>query len=148
MNKKSQKERSAFFKTIIIGADFSKHSKKVLKNAQDMAKKWPVKLVLAHVAGIETLSLYPYGYPSPSAMPGSEEMAKELIKFYKLEKAKNIQVVVQVGDPVSGLIKIAKKFNKPLIFVGQTSKGVFSRLALGSVSKSLALKSPVPVWIQ
>lgn len=148
MKKVSKKNNSAFFDTIVVGADFSPHSKEVLKNAMDMAKKWPVNIVLAHVAGIETLSLYPYGYPSPVTVTGPEEITKELVKFYKVGKQKKVQVVVQMGDPVSTLIKIAKKYKKPLILVGQTSKGPFSRLALGSVSESLALKSPVPVWIQ
>jgi nucleotide-binding universal stress UspA family protein len=150
-NKQSVKmpPEAPFFKTIVVGADFSSHSKKVFKNALALAKSWHAQVVLAHVAG---LGDYNFGvYPYLNGLTGDSQkktIEKEMKKYYAVKGLRKVKIVVEFGVPANDLILIAKKFKKPLLFIGHTEKGALSRIALGSVSRTLAVKSPIPVWIQ
>lgn len=137
-------DRKPFFKSIIVGADFSRRSKKVFANALELAKQTGAKVVLVHI--VEYFYYDKYTDVSPDWREKKNKLLKRIYQSYGPRM--DVKVIVDFGDPATDIIKIAKKFQKPIILVGHSDKGAFSRVMLGSVSHKLASKSPVPVWIQ
>lgn len=139
------KLQKPFFKTIIVGGDFSGHSIDVFKNALRFAKKWKTKVVLVHVYDLGPYDEHPV-FGKVEIELDEKRLCKELGSFYGA--AKEVVKIVKFGDPPEELIKIATSFKDPILFVGHSEKSGLERFILGSVSKDLAYKSPVPVWIQ
>lgn len=132
----------------MIGADFSTKSKQVLETARILAREWSAKLVLVHVTNLpmfgEGQGLSAVRYEKQEY----ERLRKKIQRFYKISPHNGIEMVVSFGIPSNDIIAIAKKYRRPIIMVGHSEKGILGRVAVGSVSRSLASRSPVPVWIQ
>ncbi len=137
-------ERKPFFKSIVVGADFSRRSKKVFTNALELAKQSGAKVILVHI--VEYFYYEKYTALSPSWKEKKNKLLKRIYRFYRPRM--DVKIIVDFGDPAEDLVKTARKFQKPIILVGHSNKGAFDRVMLGSVSHKLASKSPVPVWIQ
>jgi len=143
-----KKERPPFFDTIVVGADFSKHSREVFDEALAFAQPWKIKVALVHVAHLGVYGVSNY-YGVTETQIEREVLEADLRKYYKISpRQKNVDIHVEYGYPPDELVKVAKTYKRPLIMVGKSKKGIFSRMALGSVARQLAAKSPVPVWIQ
>ena len=87
--------KEPFFNTIVVGADFSKHSIKVFKDARSFGKQWHLKVGPVHIANISSYG--PYAY-----LGGQEErsekgrLERELKKFYKVPKFSAVKSPIPV----------------------------------------------------
>ncbi len=147
-----RENEDAFYDTIIVGADFSEGSKRVFRQALKMAKKWEAKVILAHIAPLQVYDAYVMGELPVVDLPTTEEetenLRRQLTKVYSVQEGDNVRVEVLQGDPAEDLIELAQNYPNPMIAISHSEKGAWMRWAAGSVSKDLALKSTVPVWIQ
>lgn len=126
-------------RTLVVGVDLSKYSKLVVSEAQELAKKWQVKIkyIFVHSELGELQKDY------------ADEMTafykRRVQKFYKNLNLKDLTVLY--GKPATEIIKFAKNFNSPLIVLGHRGFNPVYQMFLGSVAESVALSSPCPVWI-
>lgn len=127
------------FKHIIVGVDFSKYSKTVVKEAQKLSETMNIPIT------------YLYAYDHYQTLGGTIDefvlrMKFQIRKAYKLKE--NPTILVKMGDPAVQLIEAAKKVSQaPLIVVGHKGYSKMARLLLGSTAEKVATLSPFPVWI-
>ena len=125
--------------TIVVGVDLSKYSKLVVKEAQELAKKWRVKLKYIFVHS--ELGELEKGY----TVELTALYRKRVQNFYKDLDSKELTVVY--GKPAAEIINFAKKLDRPMVVVGHRGFNPLFQMFLGSVAESIALSAPFPVWI-
>jgi nucleotide-binding universal stress UspA family protein len=140
-----ENRQEKIFKTLIVGIDFSEYSKIVVRQAQKIARQIKANLVLIHAAAAEWPTAETGIYIPPASL---KELAQEVEKFYRVKSSPQLSIVVRYGFPDDVLLKAAKKYPKPLIFVGSQGKNAVSRYILGSHAEQVALKATCPVWVQ
>ncbi|MDZ4678598.1 MAG: universal stress protein [Oligoflexia bacterium] len=134
------------FKSIIVGLDFSPYSKKVLRQAQTLAQLYNAQLTAVYVSYDPSQMLdVPLAFPTEAI--ATSKLKQKLNQHYKLNE-QTTKSIVTYGVPERELIRIAKKLRDPLLIVGYKGNSPISRFLLGSTAERLALRSPVPVWIQ
>lgn len=137
---------SRIFQTVIVGVDFSRYSRLVVRQAERLAREFKAKLVLVHAA-FEPLQIAgPDGYPIPLVFPVKiQELAHSVRSFYHLHKGSH--VIVQKGYPAEVLARVADKLNRPLVVIGSSARYSLSRFFIGSHAEEIALTSKYPVWV-
>lgn len=127
------------FKHIIVGVDYSKYSKVVVKEAQK----------LSEILNVPLTYLYAYDYYQTLGDTIEDfvlRMKFQIRKTYKLKE--NPSILVKMGDPAIQLIEAAKAISQnPLIIVGHKGYSKMARFFLGSTAEKVATLSPFPVWI-
>lgn len=103
---------------IVVGLDGSVHGEDALTWARAAAASVEAEVIAVHARG-----LLEHGVPMPEG------------------------VVVEDGDPVSVLLRVAADRSADLIVVGRRGAGGDPDLLLGSTSHQLAERSPCPVVI-
>jgi nucleotide-binding universal stress UspA family protein len=103
---------------IVVGLDGSVHGEDALAWARAATASVEAEIVTVHARG-----LLEHGAPMPEG------------------------VVIEDGDPVSVLLRVAADCSADLIVVGRRGAGGDPDLLLGSTSHQLAERSPCPVVI-
>ena len=126
-------------KQIIVGIDFSKYSKTVIKEAQKLSETMNVPWALVYV--------YDYFQTLGGTIEEFElRTRKQIVKIYNLEK--DLPLILRMGDPATQLVEFAKKqAGTPLIMVGYKGHSKIAHFFLGSTAEKVATLSPFPVWI-
>ena len=127
------------FKHIVVGIDFSKYSKTVVKEAQKLAETMRIPLTYVYI--------YEYFQTLGGTIGEFENKTKEhLFKAYKLRQDSSVHL--KMGDPAAEIIDFAKKVEPmPLIIVGHKGHGKVANFLLGSTAEKIATLSPFPVWV-
>lgn len=124
---------------IIVGVDYSKYSKVVVKEAQKLSETLNVPVTYVYIFDY-------YQTLGDTLEDFILRMKFQIRKAYKLKENPNI--LVKMGDPATQLIEAAKTVGEnPLIIVGHKGYSKISRLFLGSTAEKVATLSPFPVWI-
>ena len=138
------------WKTIIVGVDGSRGSRKALTWAAAEAADHGAELVVVHVW--ERSLLPPVGsgsVPSSGVADTSRSAADELVEIIKEELGDEppvlAQPVVKHGRPAEVLIEESAGAN--LLVVGTRGHGGFAGLVLGSVSQHVAAYAQCPVTV-
>ena len=138
------------WKTILVGVDGSRGSRKALV--------WAAAEAAEHGADLIVLNVWEQALPPPvgsgSAPPGevpdfSQRAAEELLKVIKEELGENLPVLTQPrvkqGNPAEVLIE--QSASADLLVVGTRGHGGFAGLVLGSVSQHVAAYAHCPVTV-
>jgi nucleotide-binding universal stress UspA family protein len=138
------------WKTILVGVDGSRGSRKALTWAAAEAAEHGADLIVLHVR--ESRILPPAGNPSvpTGEVPdGAGEAGDELVQIIKEELGDDPPVVAQPrvkqGRPAEVLIEESAGAN--LLVVGTRGHGGFAGLVLGSVSQHVAAYAQCPVTV-
>jgi nucleotide-binding universal stress UspA family protein len=137
---------------LLVAIDFSEITKLILEKVEEIALKTGAKVWLIHVA-----------QPDPDFIgydvgPDSERnfMAKRFreqhLKIQELsavvkEKGIDITPLLLQGPTIETIIEKAKKLEVDMIVTGSHGHGTMFHILVGSVSKGLLKKSPVPLLI-
>lgn len=126
-------------KHIVVGVDFSKYSKIVVKEAQKLAETMSIPITY----------FYAFDYFQTLGDTVDEFILRtkfEIRKKYKLNENSNISV--KMGDPADNMIEFAKTVEQmPLLVVGHKGDSKLARFFLGSTAEKIATLSPFPVWV-
>lgn len=139
--------------SILVGIDFSPHSKRAVVEAVRLAERLQSAL---HV-------VYVYE-PLPAATLESTSLHDDMLSLIARERAARCGQGVQLcermvagrvpytfhvvdGMPVDGLLAAIGKLKPELVIVGSHGHGAIKRLLLGSVSTALSHRCPVPILI-
>jgi nucleotide-binding universal stress UspA family protein len=149
-------EEPMTIRKILATFDFSEAAGRAVAWAHQLARTSGAKLEVVHVHP----ELYDgrgnpqFGLPWPSA--GQEErylhfLAQELksalASLIGAEAAEAVQVHIQHGDPVKGVLATVEQCGADMLCLGATGKGAVQRVVLGSVSESLLRRSTIPVLV-
>lgn len=140
------------FSNVIVGVDFSESSKALMQQARRMAQQFGARLSLLHAATEPLPIAGPEGLPVPLPQPvDTKGLAESLRDFYGVRDLQDVDVVVQIGYPSDVIRAYAESVRKPLIVIGASDRGVFSRLIRGShaeeITTSFIRDSEIPILV-
>ncbi len=145
---------------ILVAIDFSEITVKVLEQCKILAKAMTSEIYLIHVAESESenivydydLALMPSIDPSEIRNQLAQRFHKEhqTLQQYADELRKediDCKALMIQGPNVKMLLNEVDKLGVDFMIVGSHGKGVISQILLGSTSKDLIKKSPVPIYL-
>jgi len=138
------------WKTILVGVDGSRGSRKALAWAADEAGQHGADLVVLKVwEHAAPPNVGTGGVPRGDVPDTSQDAAEELVQLIKEELGENPPVVtlprVKQGRPAEVLIEESSAAD--LLVVGTRGHGGFAGLVLGSVSQHVAAYAQCPVTV-
>ncbi|MEL4454874.1 universal stress protein [Lutimonas vermicola] len=135
-------------KKILFATDFSSNANKAFSFALNMAEKHKADLIMVHVFNLKAVWTYPYtGDPiemKAQAAKSWERSLKEFFEHYD-SKVKASYFAVENHTVVQGILSVIEKQKPQLVVTGTRGKSTVKELLLGSTTKALVKKSPVPV---
>lgn len=135
-------------KTIVFATDFSSNADKALSFALNLAETHQTDLTMVHVFDIQTAWTYPYTNDifelKSQALKSWERQLKE--SFEKLDSPVKARfIAIENQSVVDGILKVIKQYQPMLVVTGTKGASPVKELLLGSTTKALVKKSPVPV---
>ena len=135
-------------KRILYATDFSKNAEKAFPFALKIAEKHEAELILLHVYDVPPVSV-----PTPTLNPAEIKKRagiswkNHLKKFFDEFNSKLSPVFIAFEDAsvVKGMLSVAKKHKPDLLVTGTRGKSKLKEIFIGSTTKALVKKSPVPV---
>ena len=135
-------------KRILYATDFSKNAEKAFHFALRIAEKHNAELIMLHIYDVP-----PVWDPNPTLIPA--EIIKKagiswenkLRKLFESLNSKLRPVYIAIEDPsvVKGILSVVKKQKPDLLVTGTRGKSKLKEIFIGSTTKALVKKSPVPV---
>lgn len=134
------------FSRVVVGTDFSPAADHALGVART---RFPgASLRLVHVTDARAVATPDLGggvtptIPNPALLQTLEDADGDRLARLAREGE---ETELMVGDPVTGLLDAARRWEADLIVVGTHSRGALEHFLLGSTAEKLVGRSPVPV---
>jgi nucleotide-binding universal stress UspA family protein len=147
------------FHHIVAAVDGSLHSRKAVDCAAELARANGAKLTIVHVV-LPVFKPYSRRELRDPARLGNSDWAEyqRLEKFGKSiiaaatkraskRQVQQIEALVEFGDPVENILRVAQDRKAGLIVLGRRGLGSLASVILGSVSYKITQASTVPVLI-
>jgi nucleotide-binding universal stress UspA family protein len=138
------------FRNILVAIDASQTSMTALEEAIDVARSDGARLTLVGVATPPRL-VFAAGQLSVP-YPTQDELVRSVREM--LERAEAlvppdvpVSTVVRAGSPAAEIVKRARDGEHDLVVVGSHGRGLVGSALLGSVSRAVAARTPVPVLV-
>lgn len=137
-------------KKIMVPVDFSDVAPVVAKWAKDFARKLDAKILVAYV--LEDLSTYEGIYVDVKTLAelemtlfeGAKKSMEEFIKEH-FSDYPDVEFILEKGDVVETLIRIAQEKGVDLIVMGTHGRKGLDKILFGSVAEGVVKNSPIPV---
>jgi nucleotide-binding universal stress UspA family protein len=137
--------------SVVCGVDGSAWSQGAAAVAHELARRLDLRLVLAHAYRPEGTSRAHREILEdlPMLLEGEREVANSVLSkaSAELEGAHRAGLRSVPGDPVEGLLRLAREETAALLVVGSRGLGAADAVLLGSTSAALAASAPVPVVV-
>lgn len=137
---------------VLLGVDFSEHTRSALAAALVLAKTFSAPLGVAHVRDappdtlVDAHARRPLSPPSGLASRAEAHDALGAL-LEGVGVGPHVEVHVVPGRPVDELVGLARRTSAGLLIVGTHGRSGRDRLRLGSVAEGLARRSPCPVLV-
>ena len=135
-------------KKILFATDFSKNAEKAFHFALKIAEKHHAELIMLHVFDIPPVYGHPYLIgPDEMTKQASKSWESALREFFKKFNSdlEPTFIVVQNNSISKGILSVIKEHKPNLIIAGVKGKSVLKEIFIGSATKVLLKKSPVPL---
>ena len=132
---------------ILVGVDDSKSTEVALLHAHKLAARMQARLHLCHfVKSSGVVSPGDLGLNVPDDFPEAKQ-ARIWLQRMLTELGRDIdcQIHLRIGEPVAGMLALIEELRPDLVIVCSHGDGLLKRTLLGSVSRQLVERSPVPV---
>jgi nucleotide-binding universal stress UspA family protein len=139
----------AVYRNILVAIDGSQAAAAALDEAIDLARSDGARLSLITVAAPPRLRLAAPRYvPYPTELD-LERGAWDIVGRAERRVPPDVPVtsLVRSGDPSVAIAARAEQGGHDLVVIGSRGHGWLASLFLGSVSREVAARSPVPVWV-
>ncbi|MCF6184137.1 MAG: universal stress protein [Bacteroidales bacterium] len=127
-------------KNILCPVDFSRHSKRALKNAITIARRFNAKLIIFNVAkdvSVVPLKLnFNLDKENERVMSTHVKMLDSFLKDFTLTDL-NRRKEIRRGDPATEILKAISKYKIDLLIMGSTGKSGLSKMIMGSVTEKV-----------
>jgi nucleotide-binding universal stress UspA family protein len=136
------------FRNILVAVDGSEAAKKALREAVELARRTRGRLTLISVAVPPRRFGGPHFIPYPT-QDELERDAEEIVARAEAIVPDDVPVatVVRRGPAAKAILERAEQGSHDLIVMGSRGLGFAGSVLLGSVSRAVVAKSPVPVLI-
>lgn len=137
---------------LLVAIDFSEITKLILEKAEEIAIKTGAKVWLIHVAQPDPDFVgYDVGPESERNFMATKFRDKHVkiqeLSFKMRNKGINVTPLLVQGPTIETIIEEAKKLKADMIVAGSHGHGTMFHILVGSISKGLLNKSPVPLLI-
>jgi nucleotide-binding universal stress UspA family protein len=138
------------FRSILVAVDGSRAASTALEQAVDLARSERGRLTLISVAELSRWRIS--GFPLSVPFPNESELvrvAEEILERAEALVPEDVPVstVVRRGSAVKEILKRIETGEHDLVVVGSRGLGPAGALILGSVSRGVLARSPVPVLV-
>jgi nucleotide-binding universal stress UspA family protein len=138
------------FRSILVAVDGSPAAARALDEAVDLARDRGARLTLISVAELPRWRVS--GFPLAVPFPNQSQLIREAEKIVERAEARvpdgvPVSTVVRWGPVVSEILKRVRTGEHDLVVIGSRGLGPAGSLILGSISRAVLAKSPVPVLI-
>jgi nucleotide-binding universal stress UspA family protein len=138
------------FRSILVALDDSPASAAALEEAIDLAQSEGARLTLISVAEFRRWSFA--ASPLVTPYPSRRQLVREAEDLLERAEARvpegvPVSTVVRSGPVVHEVLKRIRAGEHDLVVVGSRGLGPAGSLILGSVSRGLLARSPVPVLV-
>ncbi len=137
------------FRSVLVALDGSRASTAALQQAIDLARDEGARLTLISVAApLRWRPAGPYYVPLPSP-DELERQAQEILDHAEARVPEGVAVstVLRRGDAADAIVERIEQGEHDLVVMGSRGHGRAVSLLLGSVSRDVVARSPVPVLI-
>jgi nucleotide-binding universal stress UspA family protein len=134
-------------KTIVLGYDDSKSSRRALQGAAALAKAFDAFIVAVSVARPMMPATHGIGPVDPTDPP---ELHREQLSHAKAaldELSIGAAYEVRLGDPADSIVEVADEHDADMIVVGTSEPGIIARLLGQSVSETVQRRARCDVLI-
>lgn len=137
------------FHSILVALDGSRSASRVLEEAIEVARRDGARLTLISVATqprFRFVSPYVVGYPTDADLV---RHAEEILKRAEALVPDDVPVcsIGRRGDVAKAILDRVRDAEHDLVVMGSHGRGPIRALLLGSVSRTVVARSPVPVRI-
>ena len=135
-------------RAILLATDLSARSDRALDRAALLAKHWQAQLTVLHVLedpGPTSHLMDPL--PSWSRPPDPLSIARKNIFSELSELAEKATILIEEGDPVESIVRVANKDNSELIVIGVARNELFGQLSFGRTVDRLLRRSQAPLLV-
>jgi nucleotide-binding universal stress UspA family protein len=140
---------------VVVGIDRSPGSAAALRYALQDAALRGVGLVAVTgtapppaMVGFRPMGAATLGEVSHALQPRVEQFVGEVVREDRwCHPVPEVDVVVRGEDPAEALVDVAEQRGAPLVVVGRTGHGAFTRWLLGSVAHRALVRAPCPVVV-
>ncbi len=130
-----------FIREIVVGADFSRDSRRAVAYAGELAKALDAGLTVVHVD--EKAAFVP-GSDLAQAERASDQTNLQAAVAELVSRGVRARGVLRPGLPAQGLCEVAREQQADLLVVGTQGIGCLTKM-LGSVTERLLRDAPCPV---
>jgi nucleotide-binding universal stress UspA family protein len=137
------------FHSILVALDGSRSANQVLEEAIEIARRDGARLTLISVATqprYRFVSPYLVGYPTDADLVNEAERIVQRAEGLVPEDVP-VCSIVRRGDVARAILDRVRDAEHDLVVMGSHGRGRIRALLLGSVSRSVVARSPVPVRI-
>jgi len=117
--------------TILHPTDYSEYSKNALQIACALARDYSARLVVLHVAIMPFADRYQTITPEAVLKEAQEQLNHLQLPIDTIRAERR----VELGDPVSEILRIAKEISADVIVMGSHGRTGLQRLLTGSVTE-------------
>ncbi|MDO6438760.1 universal stress protein [Cyclobacterium sp. 1_MG-2023] len=138
-------------KKILFATDFSENAEKSLDFALNLARNHGAELIMLHVFEVPTAWEYPYiEDPLDMEQQGIREAEKKLVALFESHTGSDevldvTYLTVENDSMTKGILEAIEKSSADLVVMGTKGGSKVKELLIGSTTKSLLSKSPVPI---
>jgi nucleotide-binding universal stress UspA family protein len=138
------------FRSILVAVDGSTAARRALEQAVDLARSEGARLTLISIADLPRWRFS--GFPLAVPFPNEAELEREAEQIVERAEARvpedvPVSTVVRRGPVVREILKRIEAGEHDLVVVGSRRLGPAGALILGSVSRAIVARSPVPVLV-
>ena len=136
-------------KKILFATDFSENAKKAFSYAVKIAQEYEAQLIMLHI--FDTPMLWNFAEKDDvfeMEKNAVKESLDELKKWYNLygNAEMNVRFIAEGNiTAVNGIISVIKRMNPTLVVIGAKGESTIKEVIIGSTSRALVKKSPVPI---
>lgn len=138
---------------VVVGIDFSEHSRRALEAAMRLAQDMGASLVLVHAFAKAPLGVPREGPMDPVSQVKQEGTLHDAMEVSEqwAQKARaaglDVEVLAEEGKPADLVAKACKDRRAALVVVGTHGRTGLRRAVLGSVADAIVRQSKVPVVV-
>jgi nucleotide-binding universal stress UspA family protein len=138
------------FRSILVAVDGSPAAARALEQAVELARAEGARLTLITVAELPRWRFS--GFPLAVPFPNEAELAREAEALVERAEALvpddvPVSTVVRRGPVIREILKRIEAGEHDLVVVGSRGLGPAGALLLGSISRAIVARSPVPVLV-
>ncbi|MCI0682157.1 MAG: universal stress protein [Gemmataceae bacterium] len=133
-------------RTILFGADFSKHSEHAFALAAALARDYSARLIIAHVRELPAVAVGEFG-AAPALGEDLDDAKARLFAIKPAEATVAVEHVLVTGTPAVDLLELSETHHADLIVVGSHGRTGLARLLMGSVAERIVRGAKCPVLV-